>query len=80
MGSFVTCPSPPPFHRFRAVGQVPLGKLVANAECNVMSHVKIGHHFMRLMMEKGLPGCVCFTGALLMRVCVCECVCVCVCE
>merc|ERR1711916_14511 len=51
---------------FLAMGnfmKVPLGKLVANAECNVMSHVKIGHHFMRLMMEKGLPGCVCFTGS-----------------
>lgn len=40
-----------------------LQKQLTNLECNMMSHVKITHHFLSLMVEKGLKGCITFTSS-----------------
>jgi len=41
----------------------PLAAQVANLECNMMSHVKITHHFMSKMVENKLKGCITFTSS-----------------
>ncbi|KYR02703.1 hypothetical protein DLAC_00164 [Tieghemostelium lacteum] len=43
--------------------RAPLAKQIANLECNMMSHVKLTHHFVSLMIEKGLKGCITFTSS-----------------
>eukprot|EP01132_Coremiostelium_polycephalum_P006596 gene6596-8164_t len=40
-----------------------LDKQLTNLECNMMSHVKLTHHFVSLMVEKGLKGCITFTSS-----------------
>mmetsp|Transcript_15234 Transcript_15234/g.30354 ORF Transcript_15234/g.30354 Transcript_15234/m.30354 type:complete len:229 (-) Transcript_15234:409-1095(-) len=42
--------------------QAPLGKLLANVECNATSTVSITHHFTQIMVARRLKGCVVFTG------------------
>jgi len=41
----------------------PIDQQVANVECNVMSHIKLTHHFMSKMVEKKLRGCITFTSS-----------------
>ncbi|EGG14203.1 hypothetical protein DFA_11972 [Cavenderia fasciculata] len=43
--------------------RAPLNKQIANLECNMMSHVKLTHHFVSKMIEKKLKGCVTFTSS-----------------
>eukprot|EP01133_Synstelium_polycarpum_P016087 gene16087-19143_t len=41
----------------------PIEKQLANLECNMMSHVKLTHHFLSRMIEKKLRGCITFTSS-----------------
>ncbi|EFA83310.1 hypothetical protein PPL_04100 [Heterostelium album PN500] len=41
----------------------PLQKQLINLECNMMSHVKLTHHFLSKMIEKGLKGCITYTSS-----------------
>ncbi|EGC32145.1 hypothetical protein DICPUDRAFT_49739 [Dictyostelium purpureum] len=40
-----------------------LQRQLTNLECNMMSHVKLTHHFLSKMVEKGLKGCITFTSS-----------------
>jgi len=44
--------------------QAPLGKHLANLECNASSTVPITHHFLKQMTDKKLKGCVVFTSSV----------------
>ncbi|GMI10655.1 hypothetical protein TrVE_jg2288 [Triparma verrucosa] len=44
--------------------QAPLGKHLANVECNATSTVPITHHFLSLMTSQKLRGCVVFTSSV----------------
>ena len=43
--------------------QSPLGKQLANLECNAVAAVKITHHFARKMVHGSKPGCIVFTSS-----------------
>ena len=44
--------------------QAPLGKLLANMECNATAAVNITHHFLQIMIAKKLKGCIVFTSSV----------------
>jgi short-subunit dehydrogenase len=44
--------------------QAPLGRLLANIECNTTAAVNITHHFVGLMVSKKLKGCIVFTSSV----------------
>eukprot|EP00429_Kryptoperidinium_foliaceum_P003482 CAMPEP_0176007910 /NCGR_PEP_ID=MMETSP0120_2-20121206/3476_1 /TAXON_ID=160619 /ORGANISM="Kryptoperidinium foliaceum, Strain CCMP 1326" /LENGTH=282 /DNA_ID=CAMNT_0017340685 /DNA_START=37 /DNA_END=881 /DNA_ORIENTATION=+ len=44
--------------------QAPLGKLLANVECNATASVNVAHHFISKMVSKKLKGCVVFTSSV----------------
>lgn len=44
--------------------QAPLGKLLANVECNATASVNIAHHFVQSMVEKKRKGCIVFTSSV----------------
>ena len=44
--------------------QAPLGKLLANVECNATATVSITHHFISKMVSKQLKGCIVFTSSV----------------
>lgn len=44
--------------------QAPLGKLLANVECNATASVNVTHHFVKIMVEKKFRGCVVFTSSV----------------
>ena len=44
--------------------QAPLGKLLANIECNATAAVNITHYFVRIMVTKKLKGCIVFTSSV----------------
>mmetsp|Transcript_24360 Transcript_24360/g.49335 ORF Transcript_24360/g.49335 Transcript_24360/m.49335 type:complete len:329 (-) Transcript_24360:185-1171(-) len=44
--------------------QAPIGKLLANIECNATAAVKITHHFVGIMVSKKLKGCIVFTSSV----------------
>jgi len=44
--------------------QAPLGKLLANVECNATSTVNITHHFIGQMVQKKMKGCIVFTSSV----------------
>jgi short-subunit dehydrogenase len=44
--------------------QAPLGKLLANVECNATSTVNITHHFIGKMVQKKMKGCIVFTSSV----------------
>lgn len=44
--------------------QAPLGKLLANVECNATSNVNITHHFVQKMVQKKLKGCIVYTSSV----------------
>jgi len=41
----------------------PLGKQMANYECNAIAPVRITHHFLNLLLDKKLKGCIGFTSS-----------------
>ena len=44
--------------------QAPLGKLLANVECNATATVSITHHFVTQLVSKKLKGCIVFTSSV----------------
>ena len=44
--------------------QAPIGKLLANIECNATATVSITHHFISKLVSKQLKGCVVFTSSV----------------
>lgn len=44
--------------------QAPLGKLLANVECNATASVNVAHHFIAKLVEKKRKGCVVFTSSV----------------
>lgn len=44
--------------------QAPLGKHMANLECNAVATVPITHHFVSILASKKLRGCVVFTSSV----------------
>eukprot|EP00957_Ditylum_brightwellii_P010255 775666-Ditylum_brightwellii.AAC.1 len=44
--------------------QAPLGKLLANVECNATACVNITHHFLSIMVAKKLKGCIVYTSSV----------------
>lgn len=44
--------------------QAPLGKLLANVECNATSTVNITHHFIQKMVQKKMKGCIVYTSSV----------------
>ena len=44
--------------------QTPLGKLLANVECNATAAVNITHHFVELMVKNKQKGCIVFTSSV----------------
>jgi len=40
-----------------------LNSQLNNLECNVISHLKVTHHFLKLMVDKNLKGCITFTSS-----------------
>ncbi len=44
--------------------QAPLGKLLANIECNATSTVNITHHFIQKMVQKKMKGCIVYTSSV----------------
>jgi len=36
---------------------------LTNLECNVVSHLRVTHHFLSRMVEKKLRGCITFTSS-----------------
>mmetsp|Transcript_350 Transcript_350/g.741 ORF Transcript_350/g.741 Transcript_350/m.741 type:complete len:204 (+) Transcript_350:600-1211(+) len=44
--------------------QAPLGKLLANVECNATATVAITHHFVKKMISQKLKGCIVFTSSV----------------
>lgn len=44
--------------------QAPLGKLLANVECNATASVNIAHHFIGKMVSNKWKGCVVFTSSV----------------
>jgi short-subunit dehydrogenase len=41
----------------------PLGRQMANYDCNATASVKITHHFLNQMLDSKQKGCVCFTSS-----------------
>jgi len=46
------------------VDQAPIGKLLANVECNATAAVNITHHFRKILVSKKLRGCIVFTSSV----------------
>jgi len=44
--------------------QSPIGKILANIECNSTAAVNITHHFVGKLVEKKLKGCIVFTSSV----------------
>lgn len=44
--------------------QAPIGKLLANVECNATASVNVTHHFVKILVEKKLKGCIVFTSSV----------------
>jgi short-subunit dehydrogenase len=44
--------------------QAPLGKLLANVECNATANVSITHHFVQTMVKKKQKGCIVYTSSV----------------
>lgn len=44
--------------------QAPLGKLLANVECNATASVNVAHHFIAKLVTKKRKGCVVFTSSV----------------
>lgn len=44
--------------------QAPLGKLLANVECNATACVSITHYFVGKLVEKKLKGCIVYTSSV----------------
>eukprot|EP00979_Chaetoceros_neogracilis_P011036 scaffold2667_cov218-Chaetoceros_neogracile.AAC.3 len=44
--------------------QAPLGKLLANVECNATACVNITHHFVQAMVKKKRKGCIVYTSSV----------------
>mmetsp|Transcript_17579 Transcript_17579/g.24786 ORF Transcript_17579/g.24786 Transcript_17579/m.24786 type:complete len:332 (+) Transcript_17579:62-1057(+) len=44
--------------------QTPLGKLLANVECNATACVNVTHHFIGKMVKNKLKGCIVFTSSV----------------
>jgi short-subunit dehydrogenase len=42
----------------------PIGKLLANMECNATSGINIAHHFVTLLIQKKKTGCIVFTSSI----------------
>jgi len=46
------------------IDQTPLGKLLANMECNATAAMSITHHFLQIMVSKKMKGCIVFTSSV----------------
>lgn len=46
------------------VDQAPLGKLLANIECNATACVNVSHHFLQKMVASKTKGCIVFTSSV----------------
>lgn len=46
------------------VDQAPIGKLLANIECNATSAVNIAHHFVKPLIASKKKGCIVFTSSV----------------
>jgi len=44
--------------------QAPLGKLLANVECNATACVNVSHHFLQKMVASKTKGCIVFTSSV----------------
>lgn len=44
--------------------QAPLGKLLANVECNATASVNVAHHFISKLVAKKRTGCIVFTSSV----------------
>lgn len=44
--------------------QAPIGKLLANIECNSTSAVNVAHHFVKILVSKKAKGCIVFTSSV----------------
>lgn len=44
--------------------QAPIGKLLANMECNATACLNVSHHFISIMVKKKQTGCVVFTSSV----------------
>ena len=44
--------------------QAPIGKLLANIECNATSAVNVSHHFVKILVSKKEKGCIVFTSSV----------------
>eukprot|EP00934_Nitzschia_sp_Nitz4_P005005 Nitzschia sp. Nitz4//scaffold174_size87051//49722//50814//NITZ4_005113-RA/size87051-augustus-gene-0.60-mRNA-1//1//CDS//3329538884//4995//frame0 len=44
--------------------QAPLGKLLANMECNATAAVNVAHHFIGILVAKKRKGCIVFTSSV----------------
>ena len=44
--------------------QAPIGKLLANMECNATACLNISHHFVSIMVQKKEKGCIVFTSSV----------------
>lgn len=44
--------------------QTPLGKLLANVECNATASLSITHHFVQIMVQKKFKGCIVYTSSV----------------
>jgi short-subunit dehydrogenase len=44
--------------------QTPIGKLLANIECNATSAVNVAHHFVQPLVSKKKSGCIVFTSSV----------------
>jgi len=44
--------------------QSPLQKLLANVECNATAALSITHHFVHLMVQKKMKGCIVYTSSV----------------
>jgi short-subunit dehydrogenase len=46
------------------IDQTPIGKLLANIECNATSAVNVSHHFVKILVSKKEKGCIVFTSSV----------------
>ena len=44
--------------------QAPIGKLLANIECNAVAGVNISHHFVKKLVSQKKKGCIVFTSSV----------------
>jgi short-subunit dehydrogenase len=46
------------------IDQAPIGKLLANIECNATAGVNIAHHFVKKLVSSKKKGCIVFTSSV----------------